>query len=82
MAKIQTRFDRLLDLTQQLVRAEAASLAACDARAALPPGSSRARVTTANARWARAAEHRDRALQSLALEISAHPSLKTAEEAV
>ena len=77
MAKIPTRFDRLLDLAQQLVRAEAASLAACDARAALPPGSSRARVTTANARWARAAEHRDRVLQALALEIATHPSLKT-----
>lgn len=80
MTKTPTRFDRLLDLAQQLVRAEAASVAACDARAALPPGSSRARVTTANARWVRAAEHRDRVLQSLALEIAAHPSLKTSEE--
>ena len=32
---------------------------ASEARAALPAGSSRARVTTANARWARAAEARD-----------------------
>lgn len=31
-----------------------------EARFALPPGSSRARVTTANARWSRAAEARDR----------------------
>lgn len=28
-------------------------------RASLPPGSSRARVTTANAKWAQAAEARD-----------------------
>jgi hypothetical protein len=33
---------------------------AAQARAKLPPGSSRARITTANARWMRAAEHRDR----------------------
>lgn len=31
-----------------------------DARAALPPGSSRARVTTANARWHSACEHVER----------------------
>jgi hypothetical protein len=33
---------------------------AAAARAALPPGSTRARVTSANARWMRAAEARDR----------------------
>ena len=38
----------------------AASRNACDARAALDAGSSRAKVTSANARWARAAEARDR----------------------
>lgn len=36
--------------------------AASEARRALPPGSSRARVTSANARWARACEHHDRLL--------------------
>jgi hypothetical protein len=36
-----------------------------DARAALPAGSSRARVTSANARWARAAEERDRIARQL-----------------
>lgn len=37
-------------------------------RAALPPGSSRARVTTANAGWARAAEERDRVAAELRAE--------------
>ena len=46
-------------LARELARAEAASAKAAEARSRLPPGSSRARVTTANARWARAAEHRD-----------------------
>ena len=36
------------------------SAAAATRRANLPPGSTRARVTTANARWMRAAEERDR----------------------
>ncbi len=40
--------------------AVSASRKAGEARAALPNGASRARVTTANARWFRAAEHRDR----------------------
>lgn len=55
-----TRTEQLARLRRDLARAQAASTRAMDARAALPPGSSRARVTTANARWARAAEHRDR----------------------
>jgi len=38
---------------------------ASDVRAALPIGSSRARVTTANARWMSAAENRDRIMNSL-----------------
>ena len=37
-----------------------ASVKAAKARADLPAGSSRARVTTANARWKSAAEERDR----------------------
>ena len=48
-------------------KAQAASERAMDARGALPPGSSRARVTTANARWASAAEHRDRVRDALHL---------------
>lgn len=42
-----------------LAEAQRASDRATEARAALPAGSSRARVTTANARWMRAAEYRD-----------------------
>lgn len=47
-------------LERELARAEAASKRWSERRAALPAGSTRARVTTANAKWARAAEHRDR----------------------
>lgn len=47
-------------LKKELAKAQAESLKAAAARHALPPGSSRARVTTANARWASAAEARDR----------------------
>ena len=39
--------------------AEKKSARLAEARANLPPGSTRARVTSANARWARAAEARD-----------------------
>jgi hypothetical protein len=60
----------LLALRRDLVRLTRASERACRARAALPPGSSRARVTTANARWANAAEARDRCQERIeALEV-------------
>lgn len=52
-------------LRKALDRAQKASAKAAMARLALPAGSSRARVTTANARWARAAEHRDRLARQL-----------------
>jgi hypothetical protein len=52
-------------LVKDLEKANARSLKLSEARRALPPGSSRARVTTANARWARAAEERDRLLREL-----------------
>lgn len=50
----------LRELARRLESAERAAIKTAVARAALPAGSSRARVTTANARWTRAAEHRDR----------------------
>lgn len=51
---------RLVDeLRRELARAEKASARAAKRRAALPPGSSRTRVTTANANWMRAAEYRE-----------------------
>jgi hypothetical protein len=55
----------LKNLRRDLARAEKASLKAAEARSKLPPGSSRACVTTANARWMRAAEHRDRMLATV-----------------
>lgn len=48
------RYERLL------VKAEADSKKAMNARMALGVGATRARTTTANARWATAAEHRDK----------------------
>jgi len=57
MAKPVTERQRL---ERELARAEVASKKACEARGALPTGTSRARITTANARWMRAAEYRDR----------------------
>lgn len=57
-------------LRAELARVEAKSAKLATARSALPPGTSRARVTRANARWARAAEHRDRLLAQIeALEV-------------
>lgn len=53
-------------LERELARAQAKSDKASEACRALPPGSTRARVTTANARWMRAAEARDRVLGMLA----------------
>lgn len=52
--------DEIAQLEKALADAQAKSTAWTERRHALPPGSSRARVTTANANWARAAEHRDR----------------------
>lgn len=56
----------IAQLEREFARAETASLKASEARSRLPAGSSRARVTTANARWARKAEERDRILGELA----------------
>lgn len=50
----------LRTLARDLEAAELAMLKASAARAALPAGSSRARVTTANARWSTKCEQRDR----------------------
>mgnify|MGYP000355425238 CR=1 FL=1 len=47
-------------LLKRYIDAQAASTRAQEARARLQAGSTRARSTTANANWARAAEHRDR----------------------
>ena len=52
-------------LRKRLVAATKAAERASEARRALPPGSSRARVTTANARWAARCEERDRIMAQL-----------------
>jgi hypothetical protein len=57
--------EQIMRLRRELARAEVASLKASESRARLPAGSSRARVTSANAHWARLAEHRDRLLKQL-----------------
>ena len=65
MAQYPTPASRLKALRRDLARAEAKSERLCAARADLPPGTSRARVTSANARWAIAAEERDRLLRAV-----------------
>ncbi len=65
---------------RDLVASQKASAAAADARSRLPPGSSRARVTTANARWARAAEHRDRCAKAVHDEIAAMEDAELIEQ--
>lgn len=50
---------QIAKLRRELAKAEKASAKLCEQRAALPPGTSRAKVTTLNAKWARAAEYRD-----------------------
>lgn len=45
---------------KELAKAERALEKASKARAGMPPGSTRARITTANARWSSAAEHKKR----------------------
>lgn len=58
---------------KDLAAAEKKSAKAAETRASLPPGSSRARVTTANARWSRAAEARDRAAALVAKLVEVSP---------
>lgn len=53
---------------RELARAEEKVERASEVRRALPPGSSRARVTTANARWSTACEARDR-VRAQAIEL-------------
>jgi hypothetical protein len=64
--------DEAVRLRRMLASAERASAKAATARSALPPGSSRARVTSANAKWMRAAEYRDMLLRQLAEVEASH----------
>ncbi|WP_340008610.1 hypothetical protein MHH52_11145 [Paenibacillus sp. FSL K6-0276] len=62
---METADKRQLQLERNLRLAEKRLQKASDARRSLPPGSTWARVTTANARWASAAEERDRVQRKL-----------------
>lgn len=57
--------DAWIDASKELRAARKKLTAASDRRFALPAGSSRAKVTTANARWAIAAEAVDRLERTL-----------------
>lgn len=57
--------DAWLDADKELRAARKKLAAASERRRALPAGSSRAKVTTANARWATAAEHTARVESAL-----------------
>lgn len=60
-----TKRDTVEVLKRRLIMAHIASLAASQRRASLPEGSSRTAITTANARWSRCAEERDRLIAEL-----------------
>lgn len=57
--------NQIVVLERKLAAAEKRTEKAAEARKNLGFGASRARVTTANARWAAAAEERDRVLEQL-----------------
>jgi hypothetical protein len=59
------RLDVIIDRAKALRAAQIASERCAEQRGKLDAGTSRARVTTANARWASAAEHRDRCERNL-----------------
>lgn len=65
------RFTALLQSVMALESAERKSLESAARRSAMPPGTSRARVTSANADWARKAEARDLAIERVEAEAVA-----------
>jgi len=65
-AEVRASNGDLTVLRRRLSAAQRASEKASARRRSLPVGSSRARVTTANARWMRAAEARDRLAAAVA----------------
>lgn len=62
---------KLSQRVREIERLAARRVAASEARRALPAGSSRARVTTANARHASACEAFDRAIRDIANALGA-----------
>jgi hypothetical protein len=65
-----TKYARLKGLVADLDRAQRKSIKAMEARMQLEPGVSRARSTTANARWSSAGERRDSCLDLVEREIA------------
>ncbi len=63
------KYKEVLQWAKQLVKAEEASLKACESLRNLEPGASRARSTTLNAKWSTAAEHRDRIAHKLHIAV-------------
>lgn len=59
-ASIMDTYQRIAELSKELVAAQKKVERESASRMALPPGSTRARVTTANGRWMAICEHRDR----------------------
>jgi hypothetical protein len=68
----------VLQAARKVEAARAALRKASEARRALPPGTSRARVTSANARWATKAEACKRAEDALAVACAALESIRSA----
>ncbi len=71
---VRTAGKNIANWFRELERAQRKCDATRDRRAALPAGSSRAKITTANARWMSATEHRDRCeanLRKLGVSIEA-----------
>ena len=64
----------LAALIKKYIEAQKASERAMEARMKLAAGSTRARSTTANARWAQAAEGRDRLQEAVQRKIDAMAS--------
>ncbi len=70
----------IVRLERELAKDQKASARAMEAKMRLGRGASRARVTTANARWANAAEQRDKTLDRL--EIARERLRRALEEKV
>lgn len=62
---LSDRYGRIATLMRKLAQAQKRSEQAMERRRNLSPGGTRARVTTANANWAKAAEQRDRLREQL-----------------
>jgi len=70
MTPAMEKYKHIYELSKQLVQAQRDVEKASARRRDLPAGSSRAKVTTANARWSTAAEERDRIWGALRSEFA------------